>query len=160
MHYALGTLRAEDAEAFERHLAEGCLECRDALHEFAPEPSPGVLQRLMGRVRADALYTKRSDEGEWKPIGIPGIESRVLFFDRQRNFVTTLLRLAPGAVYPRHRHTEAEECYVLEGDVQVGSLTFRAGDYQRAEAGSIHEIQSTRHGCTLLIMASRNDEIL
>ncbi|MBI4473300.1 MAG: cupin domain-containing protein [Acidobacteria bacterium] len=99
-------------------------------------------------------------DGKWRSVGIPGIEARVLSYDRQRNYVTTLLRMAPGASYPRHKHTEVEECFVLDGDVQAGNVSYSAGDYQRQEPGSIHDIQSTRGGCTLLIMASRNDEIL
>lgn len=118
--------------------------------EFDSAPSPSVKERLMARAR---------EEAKWRSTGIPGIDARVLSFDKERNYVTTLLRMAPGAVYPRHRHTELEECWVLEGDVLVDSCSFHTGDYQRAEAGSIHQV-ATRGGCTLLILASRNDEML
>jgi quercetin dioxygenase-like cupin family protein len=157
--YTLGALSPDEEEAFETHLAAGCEQCQSILNEHGPTPSSKVRARLMHLVRAEQIYTKRSDQGKWRPFGIPGIEMRVLYFDRDRNYATTLLRMAPGAVYPPHRHTEAEECYVLEGDVRVGAETFRAGDYQRAEAGSIHDVQSTEGGCVLLIMASLNDRV-
>jgi hypothetical protein len=36
----------------------------------------------------------------------------------------------------------------------------RAGDFQRAEAGSVHPVQSTDGGCLLLITSSLDDELL
>jgi anti-sigma factor ChrR (cupin superfamily) len=69
--------------------------------------------------------------------------------------------MAPGTSYPAHRHGGAEECFVLEGDLRVGAdLHMRAGDFQRAEEGSVHPDQTTDHGCVLLIVSSTADEIL
>ena len=142
-----------------------------ALAYAVPPASPSVnaRQRLMDRVRLSQpptntpplhFFSKFAHEGEWRDLPIPGISARRLYLDGERRYVTTLLRMAPGASYPRHRHTEPEECYVLEGDLSVGATTYHAGDYQRAETGSIHEVQSSENGCLLLIMASLNDEIL
>jgi len=36
----------------------------------------------------------------------------------------------------------------------------RAGDYQRAETGSTHPVQSTRGGCLLLLTSSLRDELV
>ena len=75
--------------------------------------------------------------------------------------VTMLIRMAPGTAYPAHRHGGAEECYVLEGDLHVGDdIVMHAGDYQRAEAGSTHPVQSTRGGCLLLLTSSLRDELV
>ena len=49
---------------------------------------------------------------------------------------------------------------MLEGDIQVGEVTMRAGDYQCMERGSVHPVQSTREGCRLLIVSSLSDELL
>ena len=80
--------------------------------------------------------------------------------DRERNCATTLVKMAPGARYPRHRHAGPEECYVIDGEVHISGAVLRKGDYQRAEAESIHDVQSTEGGCTLLIISSLQDRIL
>ena len=65
--------------------------------------------------------------------------------------------MAPGVSYPRHEHTSTEETLVLEGDLRCGDLILRPGDYQRAEAGSIHEEQHTEEGCLVLAISSISD---
>lgn len=64
--YALGALSAEEAVAFEAHLAEGCRACEEEVKAFAAisghlgyaalpqSPRPEVLDRLIARVRSDA----------------------------------------------------------------------------------------------------------
>ena len=101
----------------------------------------------------------RSNEGEWEEIA-KGVSLKPLFVDQDRGYATALIRMRPGVGYPKHRHVETEECYVLDGDLQIGGQTFRAGDYVRAEAGSIHEGIYSEQGCTLLILSSQRNEIL
>ena len=81
-------------------------------------------------------------------------QSKIICFQRTR------LCMAPGTSYPGHRHAGVEECYVLEGDLRVGDLVMRAGDYQRAAIGSVHGVQSTEGGCLLLVLMSDRDERL
>ncbi len=109
---------------------------------------------------AGIWLSQHQDEGMWQEIGIPGVSVRVLNLDRERMCVTTLVKIAPGASYPRHRHAGPEECYVIDGDIHVSGAVLGKGDYQRAEAESIHEVQSTEGGCTLLIVSSLRDRIL
>lgn len=86
---------------------------------------------------------------------------RRLFVDRAANRMTAMFKMAPGAAYVPHVHGGAEECYVLEGDLHVGDeIMMRAGDYQRAPAGSLHGVQRTEGGCTLLITCSLDDEVV
>ncbi len=111
------------------------------------------------RFDADALFTLAASAGEWEDTGIEGIEVRRLFVDRQANRMTAMFRMAPGTSYVPHVHDGPEECYVLEGDLHVGEdLVMRAGDYQRAPAGSRHPVQRTEGGCLLLISSSLHDE--
>jgi len=49
---------------------------------------------------------------------------------------------------------------VLEGVLNVGDLRMKAGDHQRAAAGSAHVVQSTDSGCLLFIVSSLRDELL
>jgi len=105
------------------------------------------------------LLFRGADERDWEPTGAPGVEARRLFVDPAGDRVTMMVRMAAGASYPGHVHAGPEECYVLEGDLLVGELHMHAGDYQRAEAGSRHGVQSTDGGCTLLLVSSLHDTL-
>lgn len=106
-----------------------------------------------------ALFTLHRDDSGWEDTGIEGIEVRRLFVDRPNNRMTALFRMAPGTSYVPHIHDGYEECYVLEGDLRVGDdIVLHAGDYQRANAGSLHGVQRTEGGCVLLISSSLSDE--
>lgn len=107
-----------------------------------------------------ALLTVPAHEGLWEEIGINGITAKRLFVDKKNDSVTMLVRMPPGASYPRHHHSGVEQCYVLEGDIRVGDAVFHAGDYQCAAADSIHGVQSTENGCLLFIISSLHDEIV
>ncbi len=100
------------------------------------------------------------DANAFEPTGIDGIDVRRLAVDRAKEQVTMLVRMAPGTSYPAHRHGGAEECFVVQGDLHVGDRHMRSGDFQRAEPGTIHPIQTTDGGCTLLIVSSTTDELL
>lgn len=64
---------------------------------------------------------------------------------------TLLLRFAPGADYPAHRHPAGEEYFVLDGSLDDGGRTHRAGDYIYYPPGSVHR-PSSREGCTVLVV--------
>jgi quercetin dioxygenase-like cupin family protein len=108
--------------------------------------------------RAGFLFVGSADNG-FEPTGFEGIEARRLFVDHDHDRVTMLVRMKPGARYPGHVHAAAEECYVLAGDLHVGDRRMHAGDYQRAEPGSTHPVQSTDEGCVLLLVSSLHDEL-
>ncbi len=98
--------------------------------------------------------------GEFEPTAIAGIQVRQLFVDAPNDRATMLVRMAPGTSYPAHRHGGEEECFVLQGDLSFSGQRMRAGDYQRAETGSVHDVQTTEQGCLLLIVSSLRDEML
>ncbi|KAA0227269.1 hypothetical protein EDS67_16735 [candidate division KSB1 bacterium] len=106
------------------------------------------------------FFLQRGSEGEWETTAVPGVEVKKLFVDQKRSYATMLVRMAAGTAYPGHRHAGFEECYVLQGDLHVGDNVLHAGDYQRAEGGSIHGVQKTVHGCQLFIVSSLEDELL
>jgi anti-sigma factor ChrR (cupin superfamily) len=108
----------------------------------------------------DGLLRADASEADFEPTGIEGIEVRRLAVDRAKDQVTMLVRMAPGTAYPAHRHGGAEECFVVEGDLRVGDLHMRRGDFQRSESGTLHPIQSTDGGCVLLIVSSTRDELI
>ena len=156
----------------------------------APDPPPELKQKLMDQIEAKSesensqsedsaehiqvwkswpeeassgapgLVVRRAAEGAWQKTAVPGVSVKSLFVDSIRHYVTMLVKMDAGVSYPGHLHDAAEECYVLDGDLQVGDQFLRKGDYQRAAAGSKHGVQSTREGCILLVLSSQNDELL
>lgn len=111
-----------------------------------------------GRELGGGLSWVPSGDAGFESTAIPGIDVKVLSVDAQRRCVTMLVRMAAGTSYPPHRHAAREECYVISGEVEVGGRTLRTGDYQVAEKGCVHGVQSTRTGCELLIVSSQDDE--
>ena len=105
------------------------------------------------RIRAcrARLLTVRADEGEWVEFA-PGVHCKLLYGDgRTRSF---LLRFAPGARLPAHRHSAEEACFVLEGSAQLGNLEVRAGDFHLAQRGSVHGEITSRSGALLFLSAT------
>ncbi|MBI3758220.1 MAG: cupin domain-containing protein [Deltaproteobacteria bacterium] len=105
------------------------------------------------------MIVTRADGGVWEETGVQGVRVKRLSVDKQKDQFTALVRMEAGSSYPRHIHNGAEECLVLEGELRVGPEVLRAGDYQRAPAGSRHGVQSTDNGCLLLIVSSLSDEM-
>lgn len=99
-------------------------------------------------------------EGEWEPIEIEGIRVKRLYVDPAKDTVSLLIQMDPGTSYPSHRHAGPEHCYVIAGDLEVGGVSLKAGDYQVANTGSVHTVTSTVNGCTILIISSMKDELV
>jgi anti-sigma factor ChrR (cupin superfamily) len=107
---------------------------------------------------AFALAT--SEGAVFEPTAIAGISTRRLAVDVRNRRITMLVRMEAGTSYPAHRHGGPEECFVVAGDLLVGTVAMHAGDFQRAEAGTVHPVQSTRGGCLLLITSSMDDDLI
>ncbi|HUQ91946.1 MAG TPA: cupin domain-containing protein [Bryobacteraceae bacterium] len=121
-----------------------------------PKILPGFREEIPG------FHVLRAGTGVWTPTAIEGIQSMLLSFDREADLVTTLLKMAPGASFPRHHHSKEEQCWVLQGDVSHlnGEIAMQAGDFVRAMPGTDHAPITTRNGCVLLLVASAHDEII
>lgn len=98
------------------------------------------------------MLVRHADEGDWKESGFPGVTFRTLLVDPTRGHFTAVVRMAAGATYPPHTHEGAEECLVLEGDLRIGEVTLRGGDYLCTPPGFQQVEQSTAGGCLLLVM--------
>ncbi|HEY7534584.1 MAG TPA: cupin domain-containing protein [Thermodesulfobacteriota bacterium] len=180
--YSLGALGKRETKEFERLLKEDFVNCESALNSFRDvinmlgfsvtpiTPSLNLKGRLFSLVRVESnlrdtnpqyhgFSVVRANEGEWKEIA-KGVSLKRLFVDQERNYATALLRMSPGTSFPKHRHGDTEECYVIDGDIRMEGHLYKEGDYIRAEAGSIHEGIYSRNGCTLLILSSQRNEII
>ena len=71
----------------------------------------------------------------WRP-SFPGVE--VLPLWGTADITSMLVRFAPGASVPDHPHAADEDCLMLEGEMFLGDILLRPGDYQLAPAGGGH----------------------
>jgi anti-sigma factor ChrR (cupin superfamily) len=188
--HALGLLNETEAREFADHLSQGCEVCHAEVQAFqetagmlavaAPlRKPPSRLKRVLterisgssspasqlqpwkfwGAEASEELHVVRRDEGVWTTIA-GGVYAKRLYADPGRDRVTMLIRMDPGSTFPSHRHGGPEECLVLEGEIRVGDLVLRAGDYQCAPLHSVHEVTRTDTGCLLLIVSSQHDQLL
>ncbi len=117
----------------------------------APTQTKAVRRRLMERVAdADTSHlTISADAGLWQPF-LDGVCIKVL--RQHAGVLSYLLRLAPGATLPAHRHPQDEECVVLEGRLRVGShIEMGPGSYHLAHARALHATISTAAGATIFL---------
>ncbi len=159
--YVLGTLDAESRGRFQEELDEDSA-LRDLVEawerrlvgldrEAAATALPaGLWERIEGDLDSSQNITLRAEEGAWQRLGA-GVEKKLLFSDPTIGCESYLLRLAPGTCLPNHHHKLAEECLMIEGDLSIGDLRLRAGDYHAAQPGSEHPEIATEHGALVYI---------
>ncbi|MFL5039155.1 MAG: cupin domain-containing protein, partial [Xanthobacteraceae bacterium] len=144
--YVLGVLDAEERAAVERDAASNAELAAEIAFwhaRFMPlldtvevEPPADLFGRIKSAIAAEpglpGTITVRAGEGGWQTIA-RGVERKILF--RTEGRVTYLIRGQPGARLPGHAHDDDEELYVLQGDLTMGTLTLRAGDFHLARRG-------------------------
>ena len=84
-----------------------------------------------------------ADEHRWVASPQPGVERMML--DRlggERARATSLVRYAPGSVFPPHGHPGGEEILVLDGTFSDDSGSYGPGWYLRNPPGSAHRPSS------------------
>jgi len=119
-------------------------------------PSARVKEHLMARIYSTiappaGFSVIESAEG-WLPHPVPGIRMKMLSLDRQRNYATLLLDVAPGARFPAHHHDAAEECYVISGSLFACGRRLVAGDFLHANAETDHDELWTEEGCRVILV--------
>ncbi len=96
----------------------------------------------------------RADEGAWRELS-SGVRAKSLFATTDNGISTMLVRMLPGSTIPGHRHDVIEELLLLEGDCYCAGQCLHAGDYHRAEGGSVHGATFTERGCLMIVHTSR-----
>lgn len=166
---AIGALDEEDRLSFEARVARLTPDQRAqvaALYDVAlalgasveqAEPSPRVREAVLASTRAPGRYTVFGGDQAWADTPLPGIQMKVLSMDTARGVATMLIRADAGAVYPAHRHSGPEECYVIRGSVVIDGRVLRAGDFHHADAASDHGEITTTEGAEVLIVGALDD---
>ena len=175
--YALEALGDDEQRQFKQSLETAPAEVRQQVAAFqevvqalafsgpAIAPPASLKARLMARIAqepqerpgGEAFTFVRSAQMVWRDLS-PGVSMKMLFNDSAGARATMLLRLAPGGKLAAHCHRQVEEFYVLEGSCLCAGELLQAGDYHRAEAGSLHPITSSEEGCLALVMTSTQNE--
>lgn len=166
---AVGALDADEQAAFRVRLADATPDERvavAAMFEAASglavglplgSPAPRVRAALMEKVSRQSTFSVGASEGQWVETPIAGIVMKLLSLDRERNSAVMLLRARPGTTYPAHHHTQAEECYVVSGDITVQGRTLHAGGFHHAEPDTDHDMLSTEFGAEVLLVVAASD---
>ena len=167
--YALGTLTADEALAFEEHLEEGCTACRREVESYrevvggiglaaAPvRPDRRVRDKVLSRIRSgESSETPRMTfvlerEGDWQEVQ-PGVHRKELGRGVGPQNTGYLIRLDPGTRAAAHDHAVSEHCYIVSGDLFIGGRWLEEGDYHLALPGSSHDVVETKQGCLLLVL--------
>jgi anti-sigma factor ChrR (cupin superfamily) len=97
----------------------------------------------------DGSVYVRPQDMEWEPTQFDGVSIKVLYEDKAKGEMTCLLKWAPGASLPMHKHPEIEQSWVLEGSFSDHDGICRAGEYVWRHQGSCHQTRSDE-GCIIL----------
>lgn len=121
------------------------------------------MQQLLAQRIAEELSAtpipppgRQWNEPDWKEVGA-GISYKLLSVDDERDLVSMVVRLAPGASYPPHTHAAAEELFLLEGELWIDDRKLQPGDYNRAEPGTSDQRVWSETGCTCVLITSSRD---
>ena len=102
--------------------------------------------------RAPETRTVRPARMPWESLA-PGIQRKVLHVDRAAGAQIVLYRVAPGTKFAAQGHLIAEECLVLEGEIEVDGVMAQTGDVHIAFAGTRHGVLTSRTGALLYVRA-------
>jgi anti-sigma factor ChrR (cupin superfamily) len=146
---------------------------RDAPQKNGSLADPGLL-RIKRRTIVSARTPDWKDESKLKPLSsryvktdslpwrrtaFPGVEIKVLLEDQETGLMTTLTRMAPGAVLPLHEHADLEQTYVIEGRLVDEEGEVAVGEYVWRPKGSTH-VATAPEGALLLGMFLRPNRFL
>jgi anti-sigma factor ChrR (cupin superfamily) len=172
--HALQALPASDIPVVEAHIS-ACAECRKEMEMLRPiigafiswptdvlRPSTSLWERLARRIAAETGQEpvmpapQPQAESDWEEAA-PGLTYKVLAADTEKDRVSLLVRLAPGAAYPPHRHAGVEELHLLHGELWIEDKKLYPGDYNRAEPGTADQRVWSETGCTCVLLTSTRD---
>ena len=108
---------------------------------------------------ARGIYSIYPEKMEWSKHPVSGVHFKVLSENQRRGYVTMLMKVDPGTVFPEHHHSGEEECYVLSGSIVLNGKRLGAGVLHHGDQDSEHGILSTEEGALLLLVVAKEDYI-
>jgi quercetin dioxygenase-like cupin family protein len=175
--HVLRALPASEIPVVEAQIS-GCAQCRQESEALRPiiesfvswptdvlRPAVPLWGRVAQRIAEETgkppatPLSQLPAKPEWEEPA-PGISCQLLATDMEKERVSMLVRLAPGAEYPPHRHAGVEELHLLHGELMIDAKKLYPGDYIRAEADTVDHRVWTETGCTCVLMTSIRDVVL
>jgi len=165
--YALGVASSAEISIAERRIADGDgfvdrVAWYDALFsqlegdDRGLVPPPALWDRISATIdgieNAPDTRTVRPDGMTWEAFA-PGIDRKILHVDAVVGAQIVLYRVAPGTSFAAHGHLIAEECLVLEGEIEVDGVIATTGDVHIAFADTRHGVLTSRTGALLYVRA-------
>ncbi len=165
--YALGVASAAEIRIAERRIADenGFVDrvgWYDALFsemeggDQQVTPPPAVWDWINSSIdkieNTPETRTVRPSGLAWE-VFAPGIERKILHVDAAMGAQIVLYRVAPGTSFAAHSHLIAEECLVLDGEIEVDGVIAKTGDVHIAFADTRHGILTSRTGALLYVRA-------
>lgn len=125
----------------------------------AAPPAAALRAELLDLAQAPSLPIDTAAYTWEEPY--PGLRIALVKAEAARHFSGKLIWGAPGAKFPRHRHSGAEASLVLQGAYRDESGRVGPGEVSRGAAGSAHSIEILPEGdCFTYIVAYGDSEIL
>jgi anti-sigma factor ChrR (cupin superfamily) len=127
------------------------------------QTSPELKQKILSRIKPPAAtpdlyeFVRATGDADWMPMKVPGAFVKLLTVQKEKGYAVVLGKLDPGTYYPPHHHIGAEQIFVLSGELSIGEVRLRAGDFHNAKAGSNHGVNYSEPGCTIMAIVSTED---
>lgn len=149
--YVLGVLNAGERRALEvqvaadERLMAAMVQWQERLMPLdmaMPEvPVPAGVWRIVADAldypNAEEPRTRGENGGIWLRV-VDGVSMKFLSVDPVCGARSAVMRLAAGAVLDGHPHHQTEECYVIEGHIEIAGEHLRTGDHHLAPGGTVH----------------------
>ncbi len=160
--YCLGQMTPAETEKYRWRLEAGCALCTQEFREceaamlaylgrLEATPPEGARQAALAAAMGGAFRPGAAPDGEFAATEVPGVSMREIFGLAQGPRAK-LVRLEPGAAYPRHEHQHNEHCYVLDGRMQHQGVTYGPGYCEAYPPGTSHEEVTSPEGCLILVV--------
>ena len=104
------------------------------------------------------MFVTSAEKMDYIESGIEGI-SLCNLWDNGTGGGTSIVCLSADAYFPKHAHLGWEQAYVLSGEVKLGDVTVKTGDYLFADIGDIHDARAITDS-KLLVFTEKGIDIL
>jgi anti-sigma factor ChrR (cupin superfamily) len=150
--YSIKAASPEEPESFEwvyqrlasaLRIGQSPITCSNSLRR-------SMLKRVLAAIPPPETRTVRAAAVEWNELA-PGVTVKLLRIDEEAANMTAYIRMAPGSMFSAHRHSQSEECLILEGEIFIGTHRLHEGDMHVAEAGTEHAMVSSPRGALMLV---------